>query len=107
MVLSSHFLKNPLHENFCFLFLSYLLAVHPHKLVHLIFGPIEIFCQTATPQWSMGSRELSNGTTFVAIGAAVAEFKCNNLISATLLYNIDKIDFNPNPSLCYFWFAIH
>ena len=67
----------------------YTLAVHPHELVRLIFEPIEIFCQTATPQWSMGSRELSNGTTVAAIGAAVAEFKWNNLISATLLYIID------------------
>ena len=25
------------------------LAVHPHKLVRLIFGQSEIFCQTATP----------------------------------------------------------
>ena len=61
-------------------------AVHPHKLVRLIFGQRKIFCQTATPQWSMGSQELSNGTTFAAIGAAVAEFKWNNLISATLFY---------------------
>ena len=39
----------------------------------------------------MGSRELSNGTTIAAIGAAVAEFKWNNLILATLLYIIDVV----------------